>query len=75
MRLHGIEKMLRGQKISRQTINKAAQLAADEVASRSRQEYRRSVVVGFVRSAIEEALEDQPDVTVTFANSEETESV
>lgn len=75
MRLHNIEKALRGQKISRRTINEAAQLAADEVASRSRLEYRRSVVVGFVRSAIEEALDDQPDVTVAFANSEETESV
>ncbi|MFT7494339.1 MAG: xanthine dehydrogenase FAD-binding subunit [Alteromonas macleodii] len=66
MRLNTIESKLRGERISRRIIDEAAQLAADEVASRSRQEYRRSVVVGFVKSAIEEALDDQPDVEVRF---------
>jgi hypothetical protein len=61
---------LRGEKISRRTINSAAQLAADEVASRSRQEYRRSVVIGFVKAGIEEALEDQPDVEAKFEEME-----
>lgn len=75
MRLHALETKLRGEKISNRTINLAAQLAADEVASRSRQEYRRSVVVGFVRSAIEEALEHQPDVDVIFEELGETENV
>tara|TARA_R110002072_G_scaffold65835_2_gene162650 strand:+ start:794 stop:1714 length:921 start_codon:yes stop_codon:yes gene_type:complete len=75
MRLKAIEAKLRGERISRGTINQAAQLAADEVASRSRQEYRRSVVVGFVKSAIEEALEDQPDVDVIFEEFGENENV
>jgi carbon-monoxide dehydrogenase medium subunit/xanthine dehydrogenase FAD-binding subunit len=61
---------LRGEEISRRTINNAAQLAADEVASRSRQEYRRSVVIGFVKADIEEALEDQPDVEAKFEGME-----
>lgn len=75
MRLSTIESQLRGEKISHSTIHQAAQLAADEVASRSRQEYRRSVVVGFVKSAIEEALENQPDVDVKFKEFGETENV
>jgi CO/xanthine dehydrogenase FAD-binding subunit len=75
MRLNTIESKLRGERISRRTIDEAAQLAADEVASRSRQEYRRSVVVGFVKSAIEEALDDQPDVEIRFEELGETANV
>ncbi len=75
MRLNTIEAKLRGEKISRRSINEAAQLAADEVASRSRQEYRRSVVVGFVQAAIEEALDDQPDVDIKFEELGETANV
>jgi carbon-monoxide dehydrogenase medium subunit/xanthine dehydrogenase FAD-binding subunit len=70
MRLNAVESRLRGEKISRQTINAAAQLAADEVASRSRKEYRRSVVIGFVKAGIEEALENQSDVDVKFEEAE-----
>lgn len=70
MRLRAVESRLRGEKISTRTINQAAQLAADEVASRSRQEYRRSVVIGFVKAGIEEALENQPDVDVKFEETE-----
>jgi carbon-monoxide dehydrogenase medium subunit/xanthine dehydrogenase FAD-binding subunit len=61
---------LRGKKISRQTIHAVAQFAANEVASRSRQEYRRSVVIGFVKAGIEEALENQSDVDVKFEEAE-----
>lgn len=75
MRLNAIETRLRDEKISRRSIHEAAQLAADEVASRSRQEYRRSVVVGFVQAAIEEALDDQPDVDIKFEELEETANV
>lgn len=70
MRLKAVESRLRGEKISRRTIHEAAQLAADKVASRSRQEYRRSVVIGFVKAGIEEALESQPDVDVKFEETE-----
>ena len=70
IRLNAVESRLRGEKISRRTINSAAQLAADEVASRSRQEYRRSVVIGFVKAGIEEALENQSDVDVKFEELE-----
>jgi CO/xanthine dehydrogenase FAD-binding subunit len=65
-----VESLLRGEKISRRTIHDVAQLAADEVASRSRQEYRRSVVIGFVKAGIEEALENQSDVDVKFEDME-----
>ena len=75
MRLCAIEARLRGEKISRHTIHQAAQSAADEVASRSRQEYRRNVAVGFVKAAIEEALDNQPDVDVKFEEFGETENV
>ena len=64
IRLKAVESRLRGENISRRTINEAAQLAADKVASRSRQEYRRSVVIGFVKAGIEEALDNQPVVNV-----------
>jgi xanthine dehydrogenase FAD-binding subunit len=75
MRLKAVETCLRGEKISRRTIHEAAQLAADEVASRSRQEYRRSVVIGFVKAGIEEALENQSDVDVKFEEFGETVNV
>ena len=55
-RLHDIEAMLRGQRISRQLVAEASALPADRVASRSRDEYRRNVVRGFVEAAIEDAL-------------------
>lgn len=70
IRLKVVERHLRGEKITRRAIHDAAQLAADEVASRSRQEYRRKVVVGFVKAAIEEGLENQPDVDVNFEEME-----
>lgn len=74
MRLTTIEARLRGERISHRTIDQAAKLAADEVASRSRQEYRRDVVIGFIKSALEEALENQPDIDVTYEDLGETEN-
>lgn len=56
IRLHDIEAMLRGRKITRQLVAEASVLPADRVASRSRIEYRRNVVRGFVEAAIEDAL-------------------
>jgi xanthine dehydrogenase FAD-binding subunit len=56
IRLHDVEAMLRGQKITRQLVAEASALPADRVASRSRVEYRRNVVRGFVEAAIEDAL-------------------
>ncbi len=56
MRLTDIEDMLRGQRITRQLVADAAALPADRVASRTRREYRRGVVRGFIEAAIEDAL-------------------
>lgn len=58
VRLRDTEAMLRGQKITRQLIADASVAPADLVASRTRQEYRRAVVQGFVQAAIEDALAD-----------------
>ena len=35
------------------------------------QEYRREVVVNFVRAAIEDALANQPDVEISFEDAKE----
>ena len=56
VRLVDTEAMLKGQKISRQLIADASVAPAELVASRTRQEYRREVVRGFVEAAIEDAL-------------------
>jgi len=56
VRLSDIEAMLKGRKISRQLIADASVIPADRVASRTRQDYRRAVVRGFVEAAIEDAL-------------------
>lgn len=58
IRLDDAERMLRGERISEELMLAAAGLAADKVASRSRLEYRRDVVVSFVRAALQEALEN-----------------
>lgn len=71
IRLENVEAALRGERISRKLIKRVAEMAADTVASRSRKEYRRDVVVNFVRAALEEALDNQPDVTVHFQDEEE----
>ena len=51
-----------------------AQYAADEVGSRSRKEYRRDVVVNFVRAGLEEALANQPEIGAKSKNFGETEN-
>ncbi len=55
-RLYDIEEMLRGQPITRQLVAEASVIPADRVASRTRREYRRAVVRGFIEAAIEDAL-------------------
>ena len=56
IRLYDIEAMLRGKAITRELVAQASVLPADRVASRTRVEYRRNVVRGFVEAAIEDAL-------------------
>ncbi|UTS82619.1 FAD binding domain-containing protein [Phaeobacter piscinae] len=71
IRMLDAERALRGEQISHALIERVAQTAADTVASRSRQEYRREVVVNFVRAAIEDALADQTDAEIKFADAKE----
>lgn len=56
VRLRDIEDMLRGQPLTSDLVARASILPARHVASRSRVEYRRAVVQGFVEAAIEDAL-------------------
>lgn len=75
IRLTKVENLLRGERISRELIGAASNHAADAVGSRSRKEYRREVVVNFVRAALEEALQNQPDIKVNIQNSKEAAHV
>lgn len=72
IRLRSIETGLRDQRISHRLIGEASRQAAETVASRSRLEYRREVVVNFVRAALEEALDNQPGTSVKFDDRMET---
>lgn len=56
MRLGETEALLRGQEISGDLIEQASTGPVELVASRTRVDYRRTVVRGFVRAAIEDAL-------------------
>ncbi|TYB81311.1 FAD binding domain-containing protein [Maritimibacter fusiformis] len=56
MRLTETEAMLRGKAISADLIERASAGPVDLVASRTRVDYRRTVVRGFVRAAVEDAL-------------------
>ncbi len=58
MRLDDIEKMLRGKQLTAELIARASAKPAERVASRTRRQYRRTVVKGFIEAAIHEALED-----------------
>lgn len=58
VRLDDVEALLKGQQITRDLIRQACVETAERTASRTRREYRRGVVPGFVRAAIEEALAD-----------------
>jgi xanthine dehydrogenase FAD-binding subunit len=55
-RLGDVEQMLAGQVPTSELVRQAAGLAADRVRSRSRQEYRREVLVNFVERALASAL-------------------
>lgn len=56
MRLFATEALLRGKEISDELIETASAGPVELVASRTRVEYRRIVVRGFVRAAVEDAL-------------------
>jgi carbon-monoxide dehydrogenase medium subunit/xanthine dehydrogenase FAD-binding subunit len=56
MRLGDVEAFLKGKPIAADVIAEAATMPVDRVASRTRREYRREVVRGFVRRAIVDAL-------------------
>jgi len=56
MRLDDVEAFLRGQPITADIITEAAMMPIDRVASRTRQDYRRDVVLGFTERAIRDAL-------------------
>jgi xanthine dehydrogenase FAD-binding subunit len=71
IRLSDAESALQGQRVSHGLIEQVAEMAADAVGSRSRKEYRREVVVNFVRAAVEDALADQPDITAQFEDEKE----
>jgi len=52
VRLDDVEDFLKGKPISAATIEEASTMPVDRVASRTRQEYRRDVVRGFIARAI-----------------------
>lgn len=56
MRLDDVEAALRGQPITAEAIAMAADMPVDRVASRTRRDYRREVVRGFVDRALRDAL-------------------
>jgi len=58
VRLEDVEDFLKGKPISAAIIEQAAAMPVHRVASRTRQEYRRDVVQGFVSRAIRDALAD-----------------
>jgi carbon-monoxide dehydrogenase medium subunit/xanthine dehydrogenase FAD-binding subunit len=58
VRLHEVEAALKGQAVSRRIVAEAAALPADIIRSRTRRDYRRKVVRGFIEAAILGALAD-----------------
>lgn len=56
-RLRDVEGRLKGEAVDARLIAEVAEATAARVASRSRIDYRRRVVPGFVRAALEEAAE------------------
>jgi carbon-monoxide dehydrogenase medium subunit/xanthine dehydrogenase FAD-binding subunit len=58
MRLDDIETMLKGKCLTAELVADASAVPAARVASRTRREYRRTVVKGFVEAAILDALID-----------------
>lgn len=70
LRLHDVEERLIGQIIDPDRIAEVAAPTADRVASRSRVDYRRRVVPGFVRAALEEAVDRARGALPAMANKE-----
>ena len=65
LRLDGVENFLRGAEISPQRLEQAADMPASFVASRTRQQYRRDVVQGFMlRGLINAARSAGANLTV-----------
>ena len=65
LRLEGVENFLRGAEISPQRLEQAADMPASFVASRTRQQYRRDVVQGFMlRGLINAARNAGANLTV-----------
>ena len=65
LRLEGVENFLRGAEISPQRLEQAADMPASFVASRTRQQYRRDVVQGFMlRGLINAARSAGANLTV-----------
>lgn len=58
VRLTDVENSLRGKPISARTIAETARRSAVPIASRTRRDYRREVVMGFIARALEDALSD-----------------
>jgi xanthine dehydrogenase FAD-binding subunit len=57
-RLHDVERLLAGRGVDAGLISEAAQMAEHRVRSRSRQEYRREVLVHFIERGIVNALHE-----------------
>ena len=58
LRLSDVEAFLRGKPVSPDVIAAAAELPTDRIRSRTRQDYRKAVVRGFVERALLDALSD-----------------
>lgn len=58
VRVEEVEESLRGQPITAEVIEAAADLPVGRIQSRSRQQYRREVIRSFVTESIEDALAD-----------------
>lgn len=56
MRLDDIETMLRGKRLTADLVTRASAKPVERVASRTRRQYRRTVVKGFIEAAVQEAL-------------------
>ena len=74
-RLYDIEKELTREKVSTEIIIKAAQKSAELVASRTRVNYRKEVIVNFVRAALEEAVDNCITATHSLSSRKEELSV
>ena len=56
--MHKLEKRLIAEPITSQLIHEIAEAGSEDVQSRSRQEYRREVLVNFIERAIISALNE-----------------